>query len=511
MKTTHIYARLSLVSTLAISVLTTIHHYYRFGIGAGILGLIVIGLPTLFIFWFRTYQKPLPLIAYGLASGWVIIGFGLIDGMWDSTLKLFLGNFLLVRQGYFFSWNPVGSFLFEVTGVLASIAALFAVYYLYRFLVSALKDLRNSGTLRNVVWVPSVIVSILIVATTLFLSQRSLGVGPSVPKNGVVKIGVIVPATGPTALLGNSFLKAVRVAQEDLKGARYTYELVVENSSISDPLQTKTAIQKLIKVDGVNAIIGGISASGEIVKPYVSAARIPHICVCSITSIGDGQYNFTNISIPKTDAAGWVAEAEKRNVKTIAVLTVAYPSIDGHVRALKEAAQAKGMKVVYEKRFDMGTTDFARMIAEAKAAQPDVYFVESFNPSLDMLGKQLRDAGVKNITGFVTPSLSAKPELFEGAWYVDTNLSDLGFRERFEAKYPDTQFATHMMPFAYDAFNLLVQGFESKEGVVEYIRGIRDYESAAGKVIKKPGSGTFEPTSAIWEIKNGRPELVHTN
>jgi len=169
------------------------------------------------------------------------------------------------------------------------------------------------------------------------------------------------------------------------------------------------------------------------------------------------------------------------------------------------------MKIVYEKRFDGAVTDFKQMITEASATQPDVYFVESFNPSLDTLAQQLRDARIHNISSFVTPSLSAKPELFEGVWYIDTNLTDHSFKARFEAKYPGTQFATHMMPFAYDAFNLLVQGFESPEGVVKYVQDVREYNSVAGKVIKKPGSGTFEPTPAIWVIKNGKPELLYAN
>src|SRR6266571_4742015 len=46
------------------------------------------------------------------------------------------------------------------------------------------------------------------------------------PPNGVVKIGVIVPLTGPYTILGNSFLKAVEMAERDLRGTKYRYQLV---------------------------------------------------------------------------------------------------------------------------------------------------------------------------------------------------------------------------------------------------------------------------------------------
>lgn len=505
------YARLSLTSILITSVLTTIHHYYRLGLGTLGLGAMVIGLPIAMFLWFRNRKTRIALIGYALVSGWIIVGFGLVDGLWDSALKLFLGNFLLVQYGQYFSWDPVGNFPFEATGVLAAISSLFAAYYLYRFLQSALGEPDLAGKGRRASWIPAAAVLLLFIVSGTVVARRTISEGATVPEDGVIKIGVIVPTTGPTALLAESFLKAVQVAREDmrLRSTEYSYVLVIETSSITNPLQTKAAIQKLIADDGVSAIIGGISASGQIVKPYVTAAGIPHICVCSIISIGDGEYNFTMIGIPEADAAAWVEEAQKRNIKTIALLTMEHESIAGHTRALKAAAEEQGMRVVYETTFDVSATDFNQIVAEAVAANPDVYFVETANPALDIIGQELRDAGVRNISSFVTPSLSAKPELYEGAWYADTNLVDTGFRERFEAKYPDTQFAVHMMPFAYDAFNLLVQGFESPEGAVRYIQDIREFESAAGLVKKDPGSGTFEPTPAIWVIRNGEPELLY--
>ena len=155
---THKYAQLSFISIFAISLMTTIHHYYRLGFLTLVLGLLVIGLPAVLGLLFKKTKSPLALLGYGLVSGWIIIGFGLIDGLWDSTLKLFLGNFLLVQYGQYFSWNPVGSFLFEATGVLASIASLFAIYYLYRFFQSALVGLKEAGVIAELYSIENAII-----------------------------------------------------------------------------------------------------------------------------------------------------------------------------------------------------------------------------------------------------------------------------------------------------------------------------------------------------------------
>jgi ABC-type branched-subunit amino acid transport system substrate-binding protein len=149
------------------------------------------------------------------------------------------------------------------------------------------------------------------------------------------------------------------------------------------------------------------------------------------------------------------------------------------------------------------------MIAEAnKGGQPDVYFVSGYPPALDILREQLKELGPRKVASIVAPSISDRPELFEGDWYTDSDLAQDEFRTRFEQKYPNTRFATHMMPYAYDSFNILVQAFESGKDPVEYVRGVTSHKGEAGEITREPGSGNFRSRPAVWVINNGRPELV---
>jgi len=88
------------------------------------------------------------------------------------------------------------------------------------------------------------------------------------------------------------------------------------------------------------------------------------------------------------------------------------------------------------------------------------------------------------------------------------DLRDIGFRQRFEKQYPGTRFATHMMPYAYDDFNMIVQAFERGENPAVYIRNIATYAGTAGTLTKAPGSGTFQSKPAVWVIQNGKPALL---
>jgi ABC-type branched-subunit amino acid transport system substrate-binding protein len=321
----------------------------------------------------------------------------------------------------------------------------------------------------------------------------------------VIRIGVVAPTQGPAGILGNSFLKSIQLAKEEITNTRHRYDLVVE--AIPSPDQAEPAIKKLIETEKVNALIVAMSMSGEIVKPYAAAAKIPLFCICSVGTLGDELYTFTTMPLAEDEATLWVAEAQRRGIKRIAQFTQDFPSIDNHVRAMKAEATKAGIEFVYEDRFAPTTTDFRSEIAAAKRTSPDVYYVEGFNPMLDLLGQQLRDAGINNMASVVAFSVSNKPELFEGGWYTDSYVSP-AFKARLDQRYPGTRLATHMMPYAYDSYKILVDGFESGRDVLTYIRSMTEFSGTAGRITKKVGTGNFRSAPAVWVIEDGKPALL---
>jgi ABC-type branched-subunit amino acid transport system substrate-binding protein len=178
------------------------------------------------------------------------------------------------------------------------------------------------------------------------------------------------------------------------------------------------------------------------------------------------------------------------------------------VKALKVEAARAGMSITHAQTFAESVTDFRSRIAAVASSRPDVLYVEALNPALDRLGQQLSDANVRHVASVVSPSLSEKPELFEGSWYTDSNLRDHGFRERFEKRHPEARFATHMMPYAYDSVNMIVEAFERGENPAVYLRQLETYDGTAGRVTKQPRTGNFKSVPAVWTIRNGRPALI---
>jgi branched-chain amino acid transport system substrate-binding protein len=477
------------------TVAITFNHVFTLGGVAFLLGATLLVLPPALWIWFRRTGNRWALAAYGVMNAWIVVGFGVIKGLWDITLPIFAGTFLSsVSTAY---PKPVfGAFGFEISGVAMFLGSLFVLYY-------GLQLIQGPG--RRVALSGVIAIGATVILFAFVALDRDVWTPPT---QGVVKIGVIVPTTGPYAMLGNSFVKAVQMARDDLRDKKYKYELVIRDSG-PDPEKAKQVIRRVVNDDRVDAIIGGISLIGQETKPYATAARIPHLCVCTVSWIGDGAYNFTNIPSPEAEGELWAREAQRRGIKRVALLTQDYPSINNHVRALKIEVARLGLTVADEQQFDGSVRDFRSLIGRAAAARPDVYYVEALEPGLDLLGQQLGDARIHNVSAVVAPSLTDNPSLFEGAWYTDSNLKDIGFKRRFEEKYPDTRFATHMMPYAYDSVNMIVRAFETGQNPAVYLRNLRSYDGTAGLLTKAAASGNFASRPAVWTITSGKPAILN--
>src|SRR5437867_8538317 len=497
--TMHEAARRSLISVTLTAVMITANHLYVLGPKALGLGAVLLVGPVALLWWFRNTRSSVAFAGYLLMNLWIVVGFGLIKGFWGITLPLYLGTGLAaVSTAY--PKPMLGPYGFEASGLLMFIGSLFVAYYAYQLLEAQ----RGAAVLpRAPARTSAFLAAAGLVAAFVFVDRDRW----AAPVGGIVKIGVIVPTGGSYAILGNSFLKAVQMARDDLRGTKYQYQLVSVDIG-TDESTARVAIERAIRVDRVDAIVGGISRFGLLTKPLAGAARIPHTCVCSVTSIGDGAYNFTNIPSPEAEGVRWVQEPQRRGIRNIALLTQDYPSIHGHLEALKVEIRRAGLTITDAQEFADSVTDFRKMIARAQASHPDVYYVEALNPQLDVLGQQLADAKIRNIASVVAPSVSQRPELFEATWYTDSNLRDFAFKTRFEKLYPGTQFATHLMPYAYDDCNRFAQAFERAENPAVYVRNIRTYEGNAGTLTKGQGSGNFQTTPAVSQIEHGKPVLL---
>lgn len=322
------------------------------------------------------------------------------------------------------------------------------------------------------------------------------------------KIGVIAPLTGPGAIFGNSMVNAIKLAQEDTQGTRGTYQIIIEDDG-SNPGQAASAAQKLINSDKVQAILTMTSGTGNAVKPIATTHKVPHLCVCTDTTVANTEYNFTDLVSNEAEARLWLTEAAKRKIHTVAIIVQNHPGLLPLAAALNTYAPEYGITIVHEEKWDPTLRDFKTIVAKTKETHPDIVWVAGFPPGMDIVGQELFGAGVKNLSSSAGFGVSATPSLYEGLWYEDTGITSIDFRNRFETQFPGIRFNVRSAPFGYDMYKMVVNGLESGTDLNQYLVQLTSFNGIAGTTTQSVGTRNFYATPMLWTIRNAKAEPLY--
>lgn len=297
------YARASLTSLTVAAVFAAIHHVLELGpLGALIALIFVIGGYGA-LGWFKHSGARAALIVYAMLNVWIVIGFGLLLGFVEHTL-------ILVAAAHGPAALAGITLARHLSGVAMAAAAIWVALKAWRFLASVADARAEGATAMRRPWLAPGVISLLVVGA---FAGAYVYMDASSPR-----IAIFAPTTGPNAVLTQAFVRAAEMAREDLGDDGQRVQLLIVDTT-GTPDEARRTIDQAFAMHRIDAVLGGISASGEFTVPHAWDRRIPHICVCSVRTIGDGQYNFTNIPLPEDEATRWVAEAKRRGVTSIAI------------------------------------------------------------------------------------------------------------------------------------------------------------------------------------------------
>lgn len=198
-----------------------------------------------------------------------------------------------------------------------------------------------------------------------------------------IKIGLILPMTGPFASTGRQIEAAAKlyIAEKGASVAGKKVELIVKDDT-GTPDVTRRIAQELLVNDKVRFLAGfGLTPLAFAVAPLATQAKTPAIVMAAATSSITEQSPFilrTSFTLPQATIgiADWAA---KNGVKKAMTLVTDYgPGIDAE-KAFKERLTAAGGEVIGEVRVPLRNPDFAPFLQRVSDAKPDALFV--FVPS----------------------------------------------------------------------------------------------------------------------------------
>jgi branched-chain amino acid transport system substrate-binding protein len=228
-----------------------------------------------------------------------------------------------------------------------------------------------------------------------------------------VKIGMILPLTGPFASTGKQIEAAARLymARNGSTVAGKKIELIVKDDTGTAPETTKRIAQELIVQQKVDILAGfGLTPLAFAAAPVATEAKVPMIVMAAATSVIPQRSPFivrSGFTLPQITGpiADW---ARKNKINRVVTMVADYgPGLDAEKTFVKRFTDGGGT-IVESIRTPLSNPDFAPFLQRAKDAKPDALFVFVLAGQGTAVMKQfaergLAEAGIRLIgTGDVT-------------------------------------------------------------------------------------------------------------
>ena len=221
--------------------------------------------------------------------------------------------------------------------------------------------------------------SILAISTSLMLAA----LGSVAQAQDTVKVGLILPMTGPFTSTGKQIIGAVRLYMQE-HGATVAgkkIEVILKDDTGNAEI-TKRMAQELVISEKVHVLAGfGLTPLALSVAPLATEAKVPQIVMAAGTSIITERSPYivrTSFTVPQSTSiiAEW---AVKNNIKKVVTMVSDYAPGHDAEKSFKERFIAGGGQIAAELRIPMQNPDFAPFLQRAADAKPDAIFV--FVPS----------------------------------------------------------------------------------------------------------------------------------
>ncbi len=244
------------------------------------------------------------------------------------------------------------------------------------------------------------------------LAATALAAGAAQAQSDTVKIGVILPMTGPSASTGKQIDAAIKLflAQNGGKAGGKKVEVIVKDDNGVANFTARMA-QELIVNDKVVAIAGfGLTPLALTAAPIATQGKTPMVVMAAATSaITEASPYILRTSFTLPQAAVSIAEwAPKNGIKKVATLVADYGPGNDAEKYFVDRFLLNGGQVLEKLRTPLRGADFAPVLQKVRDAKPDALFV--FLPSgqgaqfMKQFGERgLDKAGIRLIaTGDVT-------------------------------------------------------------------------------------------------------------
>ncbi|MBU6424675.1 MAG: amino acid ABC transporter substrate-binding protein, partial [Chloroflexi bacterium] len=248
-------------------------------------------------------------------------------------------------------------------------------------------------------------------ATTAAQSAAASQAAPA-----VIKIGAVLPLTGPFNASGKYFQQGYDLATKevndagglDVGGKKYQIKLSVLDDG-SNGTKSRSLVEQLVTQDKVTALLGGYDTSlVEAQQAVPDQYKIPMVegggAASAIFTRGN-KYLFGTLAT--VDVLGsntmdflkyWIDKGKLPKPLTIAVVWENTDHGKDYQGAVEKAAKDHPdyFKVVLDQSFELNGSDFTPLLTQVKAANADAFLSDAHLPDFITMHKQYLQLGLKH-------------------------------------------------------------------------------------------------------------------
>jgi branched-chain amino acid transport system substrate-binding protein len=361
--------------------------------------------------------------------------------------------------------------------------------------------------------------SIVAAAFTLAASLPALAADP-------IKIGLVLPMTGPFAAYGKQIEHGVKLylaTKGDTFGGRKVELIVKDDAPGTAGDVSKRLAQELVIKDKVDILAGfGLTPSAFAVAPVATEAKKPMVVMNAATSAVTTKSNYlvrTSMTLPQITApiATW---ASKNGIKKVFTLVADYgPGHDAEGQ-FKKTFTAAGGEIVGEVRAPVKNPDFAPFLQKIKDTKPDAVFIflppgaETIAFMKGFTERGLTAAGIRLIATGDLPDEDILEAIGDAALGLITSFhyseahkspENKAYTEAYYKAYPKDR-PNFMSMGGYDGMHLIAEvlkktgGNADAEKFIEAAKGMK-WTSPRGPISIDPATRDIVQTIYIRKVE----------
>jgi len=377
---------------------------------------------------------------------------------------------------------------------------------------------------------------------TVMISMRRIAVGlaagalvfalTGTASAQTVKVGIVGPLSGPSAVYGTDSLEGARFALEQLKKKGTMGSIVIDlvsDDSAGNPGKAAQSTARMISSDNVIAMIGGSTSAEtqamiEVTKPAEVPQLSPLAQATNLTQQGNKWFARLSQTADEfaSNAAVWAID--RRKAKSVYLLVRNDSYGQSLADAFAKTVETKGTKVLGRVAYEPNARDFKPILATMKDAAPDFVAIMGFYTDTGLIVKQMGELGIKVATfantapaipQFIDIAGPASDGAYGALYYFAGSINT----EAGKAFVADWKSKYNREPSQYEGMgydNMLVlaeaikrasaKGNITRESVRDAIFTIKDFQGGTGPISILPNGDVKRPLPFV-QLNNGKLAL----